>query len=372
MAEDNMRQYIIRWVKSRIAGAVLKTDEIGNIYITKGKSDTYPCIVAHLDQVQSKYPEDFVVLDDGYRISGYSPSSRQSHGIGGDDKCGIWIALKTLSRHDAVKVAFFVGEEIGCQGSAAADMDFFRDVRFIIEPDRRGCSDLIVEIGGMNICSDEFLEDIGYAAFGYQPTHGMTTDVLELSEMGVGVSCINLSCGYYLPHTEDEYVVKEDMRNALDFVDHIVTGCTKVYAHNAYYKQDAFGGWGYGGYIRRRLANHTEAGMTYGASSRQKPYRKTKTNDFMTPETPDYSDTRLYDNPVVWQEYDSWEEGYDQELETARDVIEEILAYNPTMTANQFWMLYKGEYDHLSRSDIDSIFAAIGAMKQTDDSCSRR
>ena len=42
-----------------------------------------------------------------------------------------------------MKVAFFVSEEIGCVGSRNADMGFFEDARFVIEPDRRGYEDLI-------------------------------------------------------------------------------------------------------------------------------------------------------------------------------------------------------------------------------------
>lgn len=45
-----------------------------------------------------------------------------------------------------MKVAFFVSEEIGCVGSRNADMGFFEDARFVIEPDRRGYEDLITNI----------------------------------------------------------------------------------------------------------------------------------------------------------------------------------------------------------------------------------
>ena len=44
---------------------------------------------------------------------------------------------------------------------------------------------------------------------------GMMTDVLELKERGLGVSCINLSCGYYEPHSDEEFTVKKDLLNCL-------------------------------------------------------------------------------------------------------------------------------------------------------------
>lgn len=39
-------------------------------------------------------------------------------------------------------------------------MSFFDDVRFVIQPDRKGNSDLITNIGYSGLCSDEFIEAI--------------------------------------------------------------------------------------------------------------------------------------------------------------------------------------------------------------------
>lgn len=230
-AEEPMRRYIKRWVGNKVPGASVRVDQTGNVYIVKGEAETYPCVVAHLDQVQDEYPSDYKVVETPDVIFGYSPSSRSYCGLGADDKCGIWIALKMLLKHDAIKVAFFVGEEIGCVGSRRADMDFFKDVRFVIEPDRRGSSDLITEIGLSELCSDEFIADISPESFGYSATRGMMTDVEALKERGLAVSCINMSCGYYEPHTDNEYVVKADMVNACNFVDSIIRNCTKAYPH---------------------------------------------------------------------------------------------------------------------------------------------
>ena len=130
-----------------------------------------------------------------------------------------------------MKVAFFVSEEIGCVGSRNADMGFFEDARFVIEPDRRGYEDLITNISYTSLCSDEFLKDIGFNAFGYQEEFGMMTDVLELKEKGLKVSCLNLSCGYYEPHTDHEFTVKKDLLNSLGLVEHIIENCLSVYPH---------------------------------------------------------------------------------------------------------------------------------------------
>ena len=57
------------------------------------------------------------------------------------------------------------------------------------------------------------------------------TDVQELKERGLQVSCINLSCGYYEPHTDHEFTIKKDLMNCLSLVEHIIENCTEPYPH---------------------------------------------------------------------------------------------------------------------------------------------
>lgn len=229
--EKKIKRFIKRHVLSVCPDVEIEYDNAGNMYITKGKSETYPCIVAHLDQVQRRHSSDFQVVVSEDIICAFSLSQKMQQGLGADDKNGLWIALKCLEKYDVLKVAFFVSEEIGCIGSSSANMSFFNDARFVIEPDRRGSSDLITDICYTQLCSTEFLMDIGYEAFGYKPTNGMMTDVLVLKENGLGVSCINISCGYYEPHTDNEFTCIPDLMNALHFVENIIETCTKVYPH---------------------------------------------------------------------------------------------------------------------------------------------
>ena len=229
--ERAMKRFIRKYIRKHIPDAEIRTDRKGNLYVIKGMAETYPCIVAHLDQVQGERSRDFIPIETKELIFGYSPRSRKQEGLGADDKNGIWIALKCLEKYEILKVAFFVEEEIGCRGSNEADMDFFKDCRFVIQPDRRGYKDLITTIGWTDLCSDEFLKAIGYEKFGYQETEGMMTDILTLKERGLEVSCINLSCGYYEPHTDQEFTVKKDLLNCLKLVEHIIENCTEVYSH---------------------------------------------------------------------------------------------------------------------------------------------
>lgn len=227
--EKRMREFIRKYVKANIPDAVACEDAAGNLYISRGNSETYPCVVAHLDQVQRLHSRDFTAVETRDIIFGYSPSRRRQEGLGADDKNGIWIALKCLKRYKVMKVAFFVEEEVGCVGSGAADLDFFTDCRFVIEPDRRGYGDLITQIGHGQLCSDGFLADIAPERFGYKATEGLMTDIEALRDGGMALSCVNLSCGYYEPHTDREFTVKKDLVNCLAFVQDIIETCTKTY-----------------------------------------------------------------------------------------------------------------------------------------------
>ena len=64
----------------------------------------------------------------------------------------------------------------------------------------------------------------------------MMTDVETLKEQGLSVSCCNMSCGYYQPHTDQEYSVKADLLNCLALVEHIIENCTDVYPHEYEYR----------------------------------------------------------------------------------------------------------------------------------------
>ena len=259
--EKRIKKFIRKWISKNVPDASVSFDRKGNIYVIRGEKENYPCIVAHLDQVQTKHSKDFRTYETEDIIIGFSPKQKEQQGVGADDKVGIWIGLQCLLKFDCIKLAFFVEEETGCIGSMNADMDFFRDCRFVIQPDRRGESDLITNIGWTSLCSEEFLRDIGYEDFGYIETEGMMTDIETLKNRGIEVSCINLSCGYYEPHTDNEFVYKPAVLNCLSFIERIIRNCTKVYPHIDSYSCRDYWGYGYGDYydeIRDLLSVHPE------------------------------------------------------------------------------------------------------------------
>lgn len=235
--EKKMRRFIKRHIKKNIPAAVVTQDAHGNLFVTKGEAESYPCLCAHMDQVQHLHPSDFVCIEGQGIIFGYSPKLHKQCGLGADDKNGIFIALQCLERYDVLKCAFFVGEEIGCVGSHAADIEFFADCRFCAQIDRRGNSDMVTSISFGNICSEEFVKAADCETYGYAVSTGLMTDVEALRGNGVTASCINMSCGYYEPHTDHEFTVIEDVKKCHAFVCHLIEHCTSVYPH----KEDDYG-----------------------------------------------------------------------------------------------------------------------------------
>lgn len=230
--EQKMVKFLCSYIRQLPGNISMSKDKFGNLYVVKGESESYPCLVSHIDQVSHcNHSKDFKAIETRDIIFGYSPKNRRFENLGADDKNGVFICLECLKKHDAIKVVFFREEEVGCRGSSEAMMSFFDDIRFVIQPDRKGNSDLITNISYSELCSEKFLEEVEPEKWGYREENGLMTDVLTLKENGLGVSCINVSCGYYNPHTDEEVTVKKDLMKSLSFIEHIIEDCTDVYPH---------------------------------------------------------------------------------------------------------------------------------------------
>lgn len=228
--EKRMAKYIMTELKKM--GVSCRKDNTGNIYAVKGNADTYPCVVAHIDEVHRNKTGNYgayVVADE--MVIGYDHNRKCQTGIGADDKNGIWICFRMLERFKNMKCVFFVGEETGCIGSSRADMDFFSDCRFVIQCDRRGNGDMVTQISGTALCSKEFVRTVEPEKYGYTECAGMMTDVYTLKTRGLPVSCINLSCGYYNPHTDTENTILKDLMKCYRFVCHIIRTHRQVSEH---------------------------------------------------------------------------------------------------------------------------------------------
>lgn len=225
-----MFAYLIRQVASMKDVSYYVSD--GNIYIQKGEADSYPCMVAHMDTVHD-ITDDLYPIEFNGNITGFDRVNMEQTGIGGDDKVGIYIALECLKEFDAIKIAFFRDEEVGCNGSYLAHMPFFEDCRFVLQCDRRGNSDFVTDASNIELSSKYFQDEVLpiISSFGYKFSNGMMTDVMALKENEIECSVANISCGYYNPHTPQEFVNVRDVENCLEMCKTIIRYCTDVYHH---------------------------------------------------------------------------------------------------------------------------------------------
>ncbi|GAH11866.1 unnamed protein product, partial [marine sediment metagenome] len=154
----------------------------------------------------------------------FAMDNKRRVGIGGDDKCGIFACLYMLEILPQVKVVFFSREECGCKGSTAIDKTFFADCRYLIQLDRRGSKDFIQTYWGNKTISHDFSSEIGNVKkkYKYKNQTGTVTDVMKLWNNKVGISCINLSCGYYQPHSDYEYISIKDLWHSIKFTEEII------------------------------------------------------------------------------------------------------------------------------------------------------
>ncbi len=202
---DLMQEFLMGWAEEN--GVEWTQDSIGNIYLTKGEFDTYPCAVAHMDTVHDIIEGGIHPIEIDGLVTGFNPKTMEQTGIGGDDKCGIYAALHCLINLEACKVAFFVDEEVGCLGSGHCLLEFFEDCRFILQADRRGHADWVEDISGP-LGSLAFYKAVApfLKKYDYKPVHGAMSDVMSLRDQRVGISVANMSAGYYNPHSREEFI----------------------------------------------------------------------------------------------------------------------------------------------------------------------
>lgn len=226
--ETPMQEFITAWLKANKIHYVV--DKVGNILVTKGKAKEFPCIAAHIDEVHSTRPSDFVVMRADRTMFGFSPTMGRMCGIGADDKNGIWVALRLLDHVKNMKAVFFVGEERGCKGSNNVDLKFFDNCKYVIECDRQGKEDFIYSAMGLDLCTAKFMEDIKINDYGYKPAKGRMTDVVVLASRGIKLSVCNVSCGYYAEHTANEITRYNELLQCYKMVLHAVNTVGKTAA----------------------------------------------------------------------------------------------------------------------------------------------
>ena len=193
-------------------------DQWGNVYVNfKKETKGTPIMVAHTDNVLNGERMPVLTLD-GKKIFGGN-----GVGIGFDDKAGIICAIEIWKRmhKKGVRFIFTADEEVGGVGARHVPAEKIKDAAYIIEMDRRGSNDAIDVSGTTRLCSQEFLEI--WEALGFKSATGTFTDLNELKETAPKVNMINLSCGYYNAHTDNEYLVIEEFEHNVDCIYEMIS-----------------------------------------------------------------------------------------------------------------------------------------------------
>lgn len=278
------QEKMIEYIKNKLNSLKIKfTQDSSENIIVKQTDSQATFIAAHMDTVHSLYDNAEIYITSNENLFMLDAKDTKQIGIGGDDKVGVWALLEILKTHKNVNAIFFSNEERGFIGSSAINMDIFSNCNWIIQLDRRGNSDFIC--GDMS--SEKFQKDCKsiYEKYKYtfSPSQTTATDVAKLIDRGLKVSAVNISCGYYNPHSDKEYVNITDAINALNMTIELIEnlGNTKydyvapVKQYNSYYNNNGYYN-GYNNYNNRYKNNYSEQNKhnTYQSSSIKTPEEK--------------------------------------------------------------------------------------------------
>lgn len=224
--------------------------------VVKGKGYIYAkgtvpvLLTAHMDTVHDELVKEFYEHEENGRHILTSPQ-----GIGGDDRCGIYMILEIIKTHKC-SVLFCEDEEIGCIGSkefCKSDLIYeLSSLNYLIELDRANSDDAV-----FYECDNEDFTKFITDNTGYVESYGSYSDISYLAPMA-GVAAVNLSCGYYNAHTKREEVVIEEMLNTIKVVKKLLNVESEQFeyieAYNYYksgyyshgYYDKYYGRYGYG------------------------------------------------------------------------------------------------------------------------------
>lgn len=215
--EDPVVRYCESLLKS--VGFNVVVDKWNNVIADRGKTspeDKLVCINAHTDTVQR--PEDAIIANVVFYDwihDAFHTNNRAM--VGGDDKCGVAVALTLAAFTNLpMKIVLTSGEETGSIGAEALDPKVFDDVAFTFTVDRMHGDDLISEYCGLTLAPEtfvnKFIEMSALIGVGYKETYGSYADTYILCKYAPAV---NLSSGYYNPHSNKDYIKVDETYNTM-------------------------------------------------------------------------------------------------------------------------------------------------------------
>lgn len=195
---------------------------------------THPILlVAHLDTVHKEVPKIVCWSSDGNYIM--SPQ-----GIGGDDRCGVYMILEIIKSKQC-HVLFCEDEEVGGIGAEKfVESGINPKVKFIVELDRRGSNDAVF----YDCDNRDFIDFV--CGYGFNEEFGSFSDISIIAPH-LKTAAVNISSGYYNAHTQHEYISMNVVRQNINKVKRLIDNPTEHYeyieATYSKYKFDTYPGW---------------------------------------------------------------------------------------------------------------------------------
>lgn len=212
---------------------------VGDGYVyAKG---TEVLLTAHLDTVHKEVVKD---VDNKVNKKGEVIIS-SPQGIGGDDRCGVYMIFRILSETEfRPSILFCEDEEIGGVGSdkfcKTEMIDDLSQLKFLIELDRANKDD-IVFYNDDNVDFHDWVRKVT----GYKEAWGTFSDIGNLCP-DCGIAGVNISCGYYHQHTLKEEVNMNEMEASIEATIKLLEKANEVeqfeYVEHHYHNY----GYGYG------------------------------------------------------------------------------------------------------------------------------
>lgn len=197
-------------------------DSYDNIYVMNKKNA--PLLCAHMDCVGKEESGNLVSFINLYKYKN-DIICKGLGNVGGDDKCGVYMMLLSVIDKLDVNYIFSVGEEVSYQFGIKAiinslkDNEVFKTVPYCLVLDRKNSGDLICLKN--NYGSKEFDEAMGKIGekYNFVSVSGGYSDTNTICKYMNGA---NLSCGYYNPHSKQEFFSIKEMFNTYHYVKDLV------------------------------------------------------------------------------------------------------------------------------------------------------
>ena len=229
--QEEMKLY----VKGRLGNYGQVIEGYGYVYY----EGTFPVLLcAHMDTVHKQIPSTMVYANG-------TLSSPQ--GIGGDDRCGIYMIFNILKSYRC-SVLFLEDEEVGCVGAKkfansklCKELKESGKLKYIIEFDRKGNNHAVTYD-----CENKEFDEFITKEF-FKKEYGTCSDISHIAP-ALGIAAVNFSCGYYKEHNLEEWVNLKEMETIIDEAKKVLERTKEIEKPFEYIRSKRYGYYGNGYY----------------------------------------------------------------------------------------------------------------------------